>query len=179
MLLLSHIKGLILVLKSSTEYNTELRFCSIIKRYVLMVSALAFTFKINRPFAFSAIKKVCFPQSRKLSSIKELFHSQGNFPWWKNFSTVKEIFLKQGCFLLKKLLGQGNFLQTRKISTKKLSANKDQKGSLKPIHSILNHMQRYFNPLMLVVNKRSYLLKWTIIVIFYSVLTESASMQTN
>ena len=89
LLMLPQIKSLVFVLKSSTEYNVdfifqkkavELSFCSRLKRYVLMVSTLAFAFKIIRPIIFSAVKKVNFLLSRKFSLIKELVQSQGNFP---------------------------------------------------------------------------------------------------
>ena len=120
LLLLSHIKGSLFVLKSSPEYNidfiyrkkkaSKLRFCSSFKIYVLMVSTLAFVFKIIRPIIFSAVKKVSFPRSRNFSIVKEFFHSQGifsqsrNFPQSRNFSTVKEFFHSQV-----------NFPQTRKF----------------------------------------------------------------
>ena len=112
LLLLSRIKGLMFVLKS-TEYNTdlsstkkvsELSFSSRLKIYVLMVSKLFFC---NQQSKFSTVKENIlnqgiFPQSRKFSTIKETFHNQGNFPQPRKFSPVKTF-----------------------------SANKDQKGSKK------------------------------------------------
>ena len=88
----------IMLILSSKKKAVELSFCSRLKRYVLMVSTLAFAFKIIRPIIFSAVKKVNFLLSRKFSLIKELVHSQGNFPWSKNFSTVIEIFHSQITF---------------------------------------------------------------------------------
>ena len=90
--------------------------------------------------------KVRFSQSRKISLIKEFFHSQENFPqskkfpqkiWSKKFSTknlIKEIFQSQGTFpknnwsskfstvkeIFHKKLDQGSFSQSRKFSTKNL-----------------------------------------------------------
>ena len=68
-LLLSCIKYLIFVLKSSTEYNTnfdyhkkkadKLSLCSKFKIYVLIISTFTFAFKI----IFSAVKKVSFEGS--------------------------------------------------------------------------------------------------------------------
>ena len=89
--------NIILILSSKKE-AIEISFCSRLKRYVLMVSTLAFAFKIIRPIIFSAVKKVNFLLSRKFSLIKELVHSQGNFLWSKNFSTVIEIFHSQITF---------------------------------------------------------------------------------
>ena len=57
-------------------------------------------FQIIRPIIL-AVKKVSFPQPRKISLIKEFFCSQRNFPWSRKFSTkylIKEIFLSQGNF---------------------------------------------------------------------------------
>ena len=39
-----------------------------------MVSTSAFVFKIIRPIIFSSVKKVSFPESRKYSTIKEIFY---------------------------------------------------------------------------------------------------------
>ena len=114
LLLLPYIKSLIIVLQSSTEYNNylprkktnELSLCSKHKIYVLMVSTLAFVFKI-RPIIFSAVKKVNFPHSRKFSSINKLFHSQGTFPQTRTF-IHKNV-----------LLDKRNFPQRRKFFTNK------------------------------------------------------------
>ena len=122
---------------SATKKATELSFYSIFKIYVLIVSTLAFVFKIITPIIFSAVKKVSFPQSRKFSTIKEIFqsikfstikeifHSQENFPQSRKFSKVKEIFHSQGNFqqsrdfstVVKMFHSQGNFPQSRKFST--------------------------------------------------------------
>ena len=111
-----------------------------------MVSTLAFVFKIISPIIFSTVKKESFPHSRKFSAIKEIFHSQGSIPQSKKFSTFKEIFHNQGNFpqsrsfsTIKEIFyTQGNLSQSRKFTTnkdfytvKKVSTNKDQKGSLK------------------------------------------------
>ena len=91
-------------------------------------------------------------QSRNFSTVKEIFHNQGNFPQSRKFSTIDEIF--HSC---------KNFPQTKNFTqSKKFSANKDHKGSLKA--KILNtlNMKSYakniFGPLMLVSNKKSYVL---------------------
>ena len=62
LLLLPCIKGLLFVIKSTTEYwfflpkkkkkANELSFCSRFKIYVIMVSVLAFAFKIIKPIIF-------------------------------------------------------------------------------------------------------------------------------
>ena len=127
LLLLSHIKGLMFVLKSllnmililsTTEKVSELSFCSRFKMYVLMVSMLVFALKIIRPIIFSTVKKVTFLW--KLFT-KEVFHNQGIFPQLRKFSTVMGFFHNQGIFP-----------QSRKFSTiKKFPASKDPKGSLK------------------------------------------------
>ena len=95
-LLSSRIKRLIFMLKSSIEYNilpttkkaSKLSFWTRLQIFVLMVSMLAFDFKIIRPTIFSNFSTVkeffldqeIFPQSRNFSLIKEFFHSQGIFP---------------------------------------------------------------------------------------------------
>ena len=65
-MLLSFIKGLIFVLKSSAKYNIdlstakkeiELNFYSRFKIHVLMVSKLAFGSKIIRPIIFLDLRK--------------------------------------------------------------------------------------------------------------------------
>ena len=119
------------VLKSSINYNidfiyhkkaSELSFSSRLKTFVLMVSKLAFVFKISRPIIFSGVKKVSFAQSRKFSLIKKFFHSQRNsldqgvFLQSKKFSLINECFHSQKSFPKKILLDQGNFPQTRKFS---------------------------------------------------------------
>ena len=93
------------MLKSSTEYKidfiypkkaTELNRC-------LNGFNISIAFKVIRANIFSAVKKVSFPQSRNFSSFKKLFHSQktsvkelfhslGNFPHSRKFSTSKELF---------------------------------------------------------------------------------------
>ena len=85
---------------STTKKAGKLSFYSRFKIYVLMVSTLAFTFKIIRPVPFSAVKKVNFPKSRKFftivesSQIKKFFHSCGNFPQTKIF-TMSKYFLQK------------------------------------------------------------------------------------
>ena len=83
-LLLSRIKGLIFVLKLSTEYKIDFiylkkrqaKFLLRLTIYALMVSAVTFVFKIIGPIIFSAAKK--------------LFHSQETFPQLKIFFTVMD-----------------------------------------------------------------------------------------
>ena len=61
LLLLPCIKGLLFAIKSTTEYwfflpkkkANELSFCSRFKIYIIMVSVLAFAFKIIKPIIFS------------------------------------------------------------------------------------------------------------------------------
>ena len=90
-----------------------------------------------------------FPYSRNFSLVKKTFHSQGTFPHSRNFYTFKEIF--HSC---------GNFPQSRKFSAKK-----DQKGSLnaKILYSFntKSYAKNIFNPLKLIL---------------YNVLTESTSI---
>ena len=106
----------------------------------------SYSFKI---LSFSTVKEIfldqeIFPQSRKFSLIKEIFHSHRNFrqnffSQTRKFSTVKDIFHTQ-----KKFFNQENFPQTKKFSTnffslikevfhsqKRFFQNKDQRGSLK------------------------------------------------
>ena len=88
LLLLSRIKDLTFVFKSSTEYNIdfiyhkkkcELSFCSRFKIYVLMVLTLAFVFKIITLIIFCAVKKVSFTQSRNFCTVQDIFFYQGIF----------------------------------------------------------------------------------------------------
>ena len=118
--------NMILIL-STAKRTSELNFCSRFKINVFYVSKLL-------ELLLLAIRKIIFPQSRKSSLIKEFFYSQGNFPPSRKLSTIKEFFHSQG-----------NFPQSRDFSTikeffhsrwnfslfKKISANKNQKGSLK------------------------------------------------
>ena len=101
-MLLSHIKGLIIVLEFEFLYcknkASELSFYSRLKTYTLIVLMLAFVYKIIRLFTFSAVKKVSFPQSRKIYTVKEIFHCQETFWQSRNFSLVKEIFLIKEIF---------------------------------------------------------------------------------
>ena len=99
LLLLPRIKGLIFVLKFSTEYDidfiyhkkvSEQSFCSRFKIYVSMNSMFVFAFLIIRPIIFPAIEKENFPQSMKFFAVKEFFHNQ-------------EIFHSQGTFLQSKI----------------------------------------------------------------------------
>ena len=76
--------------------------CPRLKIYALLVSTLAFVFKIIGPIIFSAVKEVNFLRSRNFSSFKELFHSQGTFPQ-KDFYLIKTIFHKQESFLQTKI----------------------------------------------------------------------------
>ena len=80
----------IILILSTAKTSSELSLCSRLKRYVLMVSTLAFVYKL-----FFAVKKVNFPELRKFSLIKELSRSHGNFPWSRNFFTVKKNFHSQ------------------------------------------------------------------------------------
>ena len=96
-LLLSHIKGLIIVLKSSTDYiiysvYCKLSFCSKIKTYALKVS------KVLDLLFFSAVKEVGFPQLRSFSTVKEFFPNQIIFSQSRKFSTVMEILCNQLTF---------------------------------------------------------------------------------
>ena len=118
LLLFSRIKGLIFVLKSSTEYNIDFIYCKLsfwyrIKIYVLMVLRLL-------DLTFFAAKKVSFPQSRKFALTKQFFHNTGMFPQSRTFSTIKEYFHSQG------ILPQSrNFPTTKEIFHKKISTSKD------------------------------------------------------
>ena len=126
-----------------------------------MFSKVAFVFKIIRLIIFSAVEKANFSQSRNFSLIAKFFHGQGSFPRFtsfpgsRKFSTVKEILhknflLDQGRFSQSRKFSTKKILQTRKFSTKtfifdqgsfqktmifthskKVSANKNQKRSLK------------------------------------------------
>ena len=72
LLLLSCIKGLIFVLKSSfistTKKASELNLCSRFKIYGLIVLTLQFALKV----IFCAVKKVSFLQSKNFSAVKDL-----------------------------------------------------------------------------------------------------------
>ena len=81
-----------------------------------------------------------FPQSRKSSTVKEIFHKEGSFPQ-KNVFLIKEIFDKQESFpqinfTQKKevFLDQRSFPQTKSFLqnlVKRFSISKDQSCSLK------------------------------------------------
>ena len=69
-----------------------------------------------------------FPQSRKSSTVKEIFHKEGSFPQI-NFPQKKEVFHKQNFFL-----DQRSFPQTKSFLqnlVKRFSISKDQSCSLK------------------------------------------------
>ena len=117
----------IIFILSTVKKANELSFCSRFKISVLIVSTLAFVFKIIRSIIFSAVKKVSlhsqgtFLQSRNFSTVKKLLHSQGNFPQSGKFSTVVEIFHRCGIFhkffsLIKEVFHKQRFLHShRKI----------------------------------------------------------------
>ena len=91
---------------------SELSFSSRFKIYVLMVSTLAFVFRIIRSILCSHENKFFkvkefLPQSRNISIIKEIFQSQENFTQSRHFSTVKKFF------------AQKNFTWSRKFSRNK------------------------------------------------------------
>ena len=94
----------IIFILSTVKKANELSFCSRFKISVLIVSTLAFVFKIIRSIIFSAVKKVSlhsqgtFLQSRNFSIVKKLLHSQGNFPQSRKFSTIREVFHSCGNF---------------------------------------------------------------------------------
>ena len=124
-MLLSHIKGLIFVVKFVFIFlkkASKLSFCFRFKINILIVSMFAFVFKILRPTIFSAVTKISFSHSRKFSLIKKFYHSQEKCPWSRNFSTVKEFFEGQGDFpwsrnfsIIKEFFhSQGNFSWSRK-----------------------------------------------------------------
>ena len=92
---LSLLLNITLILRT-VKKTSELSFCSRLKIYVLIISTLAFVFKI----IFSAVKKAIFPQSRM-------------FPSSRNFATVMESFLDQGIF------PQTSFTWSRVFSTNK------------------------------------------------------------
>ena len=121
---LNHLLNIILILFTAKK-TSKLSFCSGFKTYVLMVLTSAFVFKINRTVIFSTTKKESFPQSKKISPIKEVFHNQGNFPQSRKYSAIKSIFHSQGNFSQSRKIStineifhnQGDALQSRKFST--------------------------------------------------------------
>ena len=121
---LSPLLNIILVSTTAKKAN-ELTFCSRFKIYVLIVLTLTFVFKIIRPIIVFAFRKLSLPQSRKFSTVKQIFPSQANFAQSKKFFTVKKIFQSQGNFSQsmnfssKNLLDQRNFPQRREFSTAK------------------------------------------------------------
>ena len=126
LLLLSRIKGWMFVLKSSINYNidfiyhkkaSELSFSSRLKTFVLMVSKLAFVFKISRPIVFSGVKKVSFCTVKEIFLDQEIFPQSKKFPWSRSFSTVKEIFIDQWMFPQSKKFSKKNFTWSRRFST--------------------------------------------------------------
>ena len=149
-LCLSLLLNKILILATAKK-TSELSFYSRLKMYVLMVSTLALAFKIIKPIIFSTVRKVSFPQSKKFSLVKEFFHSQGNFPQTSKFSTklfflphTKKFSTDQVFFL-----DQGSFLQTKIFTQPKKLCGRNKKVFQKPkfqIHSILNLLQKYFQP---------------------------------
>ena len=150
--------------------------CSVLKIDVLTISL------------FFAVKKVSFPHSKNVSLIKEFFHSPHNFPWSKHFSTVEGNFPKKNWYkkfctenLIKeifcKIFHQVNFPQPRNFYRKYLikeifhkknlikimfhsQRNFSQKDFLKVL-DLFNtkfHAKIFLSSLMLVGNKRSYIL---------------------
>lgn len=156
-MLLSRIKGLIIVFMSSNEYNTDfiyrkktsqLNFSPRFQIYILMVSKLL-GILFTRSNNFSLIKEIFNKKhwSWKFFTknlIKEIFHKnvdQRNFPQLRTFSTkilIKDIFhsqrnFQQGSFLQKNW--STNFFIVKKIFHKKPKIK---------IHVMLNLMQKYF-----------------------------------
>ena len=64
--------NIILILSAAKKVN-ELTFCSGLKRYILMVSKLAFVFRFIGPIIFSPIQESIF------SIFNEIFIDQGTF----------------------------------------------------------------------------------------------------
>ena len=126
-LLLSCIKTLTFVLKSSTEYNIhfiyhkkgkQTKFLHQTQNICLPGFKVSICFQnyqshyffCSQENKFSTVKEIfldqeIFPQSRKFFLIKEFFHSQGNL-LQKKIYLIKEMFLKQTKFSC-----QGNFPQ--------------------------------------------------------------------
>ena len=83
LLLLSHIKGFIFVLKSLIEYNInfiycKLTSCSKIKIHALIVSELFQTYYFcSKESNFFTVKEI--PLIKDYSTVKEIFFDQGNF----------------------------------------------------------------------------------------------------
>ena len=95
--------------------------------YVLIVSMLAFAFKI--------LDLLYFLQSTKwsnfsFSAIKELFHKHGNFlqinfTWLRNFSANNEVFYRQGNFTVKKITWTKKFSLSKVFHKKHFSLIKE------------------------------------------------------
>ena len=147
-LLLSRIKGLIFVLKSSTEYNTDFIYSKKGKRskfllytqniYLNGFNASTF-FKIVRPTYYFFCS-----QESTFSIAKEIFLDQGIFPQPRKFSLIKEISRKQGSFpqqrkFSTKNFPQKKFPQTRKFSTKLFFFDQESFHKLRFLQS-----QKYF-----------------------------------
>ena len=113
------------MLQASTDYNidfvyrkkeSELIFCSRLKKYILMVSPLTFIFKIIRPINFSAVKKLFHKQRFILDqgSFLQFFSQTRKFLTNKSPSLIKEINHKQRFFLNQRRFPQSKiFLQTK------------------------------------------------------------------
>ena len=115
---LSPLLNIILVSTTAKKAN-ELTFCSRFKVYVLIVLTLTFVFKIIRPIIVFAFRKLSLPQSRKFSTVKQIFPSQANFAQSKKFFTVKKIFQSQGNFSQSMNFSSKKFTWSKKFSTKK------------------------------------------------------------
>ena len=150
--MLSRVKALVFVRKSSTKYNIDFIYHKKGKqtKFILQTKNICLNgFSTSNCFQNQQTYYFFCSQESKFSLIKKLFLSQGTFPQWNNFLTVKELFQKQKSFPQKKkkylikeiFYKQESFLQTKTFSdqgsspqlnilrrSRQFSGNKDQKG---------------------------------------------------
>ena len=111
-MLLSSIKGLIFVFKSSTEYNTDLIYHKKGRwtKFLFYIHVLRFQQQL--------LLTKLLDQLFSLQSRKQVSHSQGTFPQSRNFFTVKELFQSRNFFTVKELVrSQGTSSKSRNFST--------------------------------------------------------------
>ena len=145
---LSLLLNIILIL-STAEKTSKVSYCSRFEIFVWKICNVSIFKNIIRLIIYFAIKNVSFPQSKNISTVKDVFHSEGTFPQSRNFSTVKEHFHIHGFFLqsrnfstVKELFNnQGNFPQKKFTWSKKFSTNNEvfySQGNFPKINFILS-----------------------------------------
>ena len=144
LLLLSGIKDLLFVVKSSTEYNIGFVCCKMDSQTKFLLQTQNVCLNdlelLVQAYYFLCSQKSeifldqgTFPQSRNFSTVKELFYNHGNFPHSRNFSSIKELFSSRVNF------PQSFFKKKKKKMIKEIS-HKQEKFSAKKKFSFIKEV---------------------------------------